>query len=388
MRLFHLVKQHHAVGVAAHRLGQLAALLVAHVSRRRPDQAADAELLHILGHVDPHQVLLIVKQALGQGLRQLGLAHAGRAQKEEAADRAVRVRNARAAAQNRLRHPVHRLVLPDHTLVQGALQREQLLALALHQLFHRDARPARDDPRDLILGHLVPQQVVGAVLGRLGRLFGLLQLLLQGGQLAIFQLGRLVEVILPLGLLDGRVHLLHLLAQFAQLADAVLLVLPAGLHRGVLVPHPGQLLLHRGQPVPAHGVGLLGQRSLGDLMLHDLAAQIVQLGRHAVQLGLDHRAGLVHQVDRLVRQKAVADIPVRQGRRRDQRAVLNLDPVEDLVPLLEAPQDADCVLHRRLLHHHRLEPTLEGGILLDILAVLVKGRRADAVQLAPRQHRL
>ena len=36
----------------------------------------------------------------------------------------------------------------------------------------------------------------------------------------------------------------------------------------------------------------------------------------------------------------------------------------------------------------RLEAALEGGVLLDVLAVLVEGRGADAVQLAARQHRL
>ena len=35
------------VGLAAHRLGQLAALLVAHVSRRRADQAGDRVFLHV-----------------------------------------------------------------------------------------------------------------------------------------------------------------------------------------------------------------------------------------------------------------------------------------------------------------------------------------------------
>ena len=37
--LFHLIEQHHAVGFAADSLGQLAALLITHVSRRRTDQA-------------------------------------------------------------------------------------------------------------------------------------------------------------------------------------------------------------------------------------------------------------------------------------------------------------------------------------------------------------
>ncbi len=60
----------------------------------------------------------------------------------------------------------------------------------------------------------------------------------------------------------------------------------------------------------------------------------------------------------------------------------------DLVALLEAAQDRDGVLDRGLAHEHRLEAPLERRVLLDVLAVLVEGRRADAAQLAARQGRL
>ena len=46
------------------------------------------------------------------------------------------------------------------------------------------------------------------------------------------------------------------------------------------------------------------------------------------------------------------------------------------------------LLERRLLDHDRLEAALEGGVALDVLAVLVERRRADALQLAARQRRL
>ncbi|MNI50110.1 hypothetical protein D3C73_1047540 [compost metagenome] len=48
MRLFHFVQQHDGVRLAADRFGQLAALLVPDVSRRRPDEPGDAVLLHVL----------------------------------------------------------------------------------------------------------------------------------------------------------------------------------------------------------------------------------------------------------------------------------------------------------------------------------------------------
>ena len=59
---------------------------------------------------------------------------------------------------------------------------------------------------------------------------------------------------------------------------------------------------------------------------------------------------------------------------------------------LEALADAEEDLHRLLegglLDHDRLEATLEGGVLLDVLAELVERGGADALQLAARQRRL
>ena len=48
-------------------------------------------------------------------------------------------------------------------------------------------------------------------------------------------------------------------------------------------------------------------------------------------------------------------------------------------------QDLDRLLERRLLDHDRLEAPLEGGVALDVLAVLVERRRADALELAARR---
>ena len=76
MCLLHLVQKDDGIGTAPNGLCQLATLVVAHVSGRGADKALDAELLHVLGHVDAHQGLLIVEQTLGERLRELGLADA------------------------------------------------------------------------------------------------------------------------------------------------------------------------------------------------------------------------------------------------------------------------------------------------------------------------
>ena len=67
--------------------GKLPAFFVAHVSRRRADQPRHGVLLHVLGHVDAHHRVLVIKQKLGQRPRQFGFADAGRAQKDERTDR-------------------------------------------------------------------------------------------------------------------------------------------------------------------------------------------------------------------------------------------------------------------------------------------------------------
>mmetsp|Transcript_5636 Transcript_5636/g.13061 ORF Transcript_5636/g.13061 Transcript_5636/m.13061 type:complete len:262 (-) Transcript_5636:541-1326(-) len=55
---------------------------------------------------------------------------------------------------------------------------------------------------------------------------------------------------------------------------------------------------------------------------------------------------------------------------------------------LQPLEDIDGLRLRRLGHVHRLEAPLEGGVLLDVTAVLGHGRRANALQAPPRERRL
>ena len=59
-----------------------------------------------------------------------------------------------------------------------------------------------------------------------------------------------------------------------------------------------------------------------------------------------------------------------------------------LVFFLEPAQDRDRVLDRRLLDHDRLEPAGKGGVLFDMLAVLVERRGTHTMQLAAGKSRL
>ena len=82
--LLDLVEEDHAVGLAAHGLGKLAALVVADVAGRRADEAGDVVALHELAHVDLDEGVLGAEHELGEGLGKLGLADAGGAEEDEA----------------------------------------------------------------------------------------------------------------------------------------------------------------------------------------------------------------------------------------------------------------------------------------------------------------
>src|SRR6266568_2280213 len=99
-------------------------------------------------------------------------------------------------------------------------------------------------------------------------------------------------------------------------------------------------------------------------------------------------AGLVDEVDGLVRQEPVGDVAVGQVGRGHQRLVGERHAVVRLVAVAEALQDLDGVGHCGLVHRDGLEPALQRRVLLQVLAVLVAGGRSDGLELAPGQHGL
>ena len=139
MCLLYFVEQHNGVGLAAHALRQLAAFLVAHISRRRSYQSAHGELLHVLAHVYPYHRRLAVEQVLGQHLGQISLADARGAKEQEAAYRPVGVFQACAVAAYSLGYLAYGFVLAHHGAFQLVLHRQQAALLAFRYAFHRYA---------------------------------------------------------------------------------------------------------------------------------------------------------------------------------------------------------------------------------------------------------
>ena len=308
-------------------------------------------------------------------------------EEQERADRAARVLEPGPRPADRVGHGLDGLVLAHDPLVQALLHVDQLGRLALHQAADRDAGPGGDDVGDVVRPDLLLEQGAGTLEAGQG-------LLLDRQPVAEFLVGPVLElggrgeVGLAFGLLDARRERLELRLRRADRGDRGLLAFPALLHAAGDLLEVGQLLLEDRQPGLRGVVGLLAQRFALDLELDPPALELVELDGHRIDLHAKSRRRFVDEVDRLVRQEPVGDVAVRQGGGRDQRRVGDADAVMDLVALAQAAQDRDRLLDGRLVHEHRLEAPLQGGVLLDVLAVLVEGRRADRVQLAAGEHRL
>lgn len=74
MRFLYLIKEDHRVGLLADFIHQHTALLIAHVSRRRPVKQGGGVLLLEFGHIKTDHGLFIVEQRLCQCLGKFGLA--------------------------------------------------------------------------------------------------------------------------------------------------------------------------------------------------------------------------------------------------------------------------------------------------------------------------
>ena len=96
-------------------------------------------------------------------------------------------------------------------------------------------------------------------------------------------------------------------------------------------------------------------------------------------------AGLVDQVDGLVRQETVGDVPLGQHHCLAQHPLGDGDAVVILIVMGDALENFQGILQAGLVDGHRLEAALQGSVLFDVLAVFVEGGGADDLNLAPGQ---
>jgi len=101
----------------------------------------------------------------------------------------------------------------------------------------------------------------------------------------------------------------------------------------------------------------------------------------------DRCGRFINQIDCFIGQEPIGDIACRELRSRLDRIVGNGDAMVLRVPLAQASKNVRRLLDARLLDHDRLESPLECWVRLDVLAVFVERRGADALQVAARQFR-
>ena len=321
--LFDLVEEHDGEGLASNGFGELTTFVVTDVAGGRTDESAHGVLLHVLGHVELDQGVLVVEEELGQGLGQFGLTDAGRSEEDERSTRTLRVLQAGACASDGPADRDDGLVLADDALVEFVLHAQELGRLFFGEAIDRDAGPHREHFGDRVLVDEVEDDSARG--------------------------------------LDRQVEFVTLGDEFA-----LLFVEGLGLLEGAT--------RHRALFVGAHA--------------HDVLVELLLLRRRVHAADTQATAGLVDEVDGLVGQEPVRDVAVGEVRGRDQRLVGDLDGVELFVDLAQTLQDVDGHRDRRLFHFHRLETTLERGVLFDVLAVLVDRRGTDGLELPAREHRL
>ena len=97
---------------------------------------------------------------------------------------------------------------------------------------------------------------------------------------------------------------------------------------------------------------------------------------------------LIDEVNGFVGQETVRDVTVGQHGGSEDRGVLDLHAMVNLIPLLQAAQDRDRIFNGRLTDVRFLEAAFQRFVLLDIFLILAQGGSANAAQVAARQRRL
>jgi len=118
------------------------------------------------------------------------------------------------------------------------------------------------------------------------------------------------------------------------------------------------------------------------VQLLDLAVDFLEIRwpRHGPQANAC--AGFVDDVDRLIGQATAWNVAIRQFDRFFERFVLDLDFVMRFVAIAQTLQNLDRFFGGRRVDDDLLEAAFERAVFFNVLAVFVKRRRADALDLA------
>ena len=127
--------------------------------------------------------------------------------------------------------------------------------------------------------------------------------------------------------------------------DLGFLLGPFHIHRIKLVFSILQFFFQIFESDLAHLIVFFVQSSTFDFKLQYFSLSFVDAFRHRIYLSSNHRARFVHQINRLIRQKSVSNISVRQSCRSDYSIVCDFDSVINLVFILDTAQYRNSVFN-------------------------------------------
>jgi hypothetical protein len=105
--------------------------------------------------------------------------------------------------------------------------------------------------------------------------------------------------------------------------------------------------------------------------LHNLALELIDFLWQRINFDTQTRRGFINQVDCLIGQKSIGDVPIRKRRRRHDGGIFDPNSMVNLVTFFKSPENRDRVFHGRFADVDLLKATFERGILLDIFLVLI-----------------
>ena len=168
----------------------------------------------------------IIEQKFRHSPRQLRLAHAGRSQKKERANRPVRIAEPRPAAANRVRHAHQCHFLAHHALAQPLFHVHQFLDLTFQQPARGNSRPLGHNFRNLFFADFFFQHRVIFLQFRQLVLRGL-QFFFRRGQLAVTDFRHLRKITGTLEALFFRLQPVNFFLLLADARNRIFLRLPA-----------------------------------------------------------------------------------------------------------------------------------------------------------------
>ena len=116
--------------------------------------------------------------------------------------------------------------------------------------------------------------------------------------------------------------------------------------------------------------------------------KVTQVRRSLHPLNAESASGFIDEVDGLIGQEAIGDVPVGEVGRGHEGLIGDRDPVMSLILIPDALEDFDGVSQGGFIHFDGLEAALESGVFLHVLAVLVQGCGTHGLQFPTGQHRL